>query len=967
MKMMMAKIEKADYMKVGLTGCLAVTFAVGWALVSSIKQSMEYSQIYFGIAFAGFMASYIAAYSAMSTTRTGAAWRPLNNDNLWLYRILAFAQAFTAGVMTHIFKLTEMAGPYTRGQGNIYEILFAVFIVIALSTWFFNFVKPRTAIALMPVMVFVVGALLSSVVSKKRTLIPGDTSAWSLFNLFGGTNTDSVLSILAYIIGASLKYSAYAALLVGFTYALFRPYWTRKCKGYEYSGALNGFIASVIVVFPCFPANVFGMGPAGLNTATDIGTLSVIDALKFHPFSFYALTVWSWIIGNFIVHAPSLFSALKGLRRAQYQQQPAQRQPVQTQSPAQASYRPAPQAAPGQSTANKVTLPTKESRASFINSLYGQQDALARLWDNTIYPVLSGQRQFGNAILLGPTGVGKTETAKIIANLFYDKRLLRFDMNQYGTEWEATRLFGAAPGYVGFDAGGSLPRGLRDLSPCIILFDEIEKAHPSILQTLLQLTGEGYAKDSTGQRFDAQKSIILMTSNIWPERANELWSMPQDKLKKDLKGYISSRPTSYGPTQLFSPEFLGRVNTVAPYKPFSKEIAALIITNMLARISNEKNISISNGSDIALAEAIDVSEGFRGLENSFDNWVRSFLTGVDATQGMVLEITKKSGKIYIVLKKPDGEITAQTSHSLQKGYALDIKKIEDWQNSPLKSILGQDAQIAEIIEHLKIAASGFVPSMDRPIGIFLLAGPTGVGKTETSRALAKWLFDGRLIKKDMGEYKSPYDGARLFGDRTKMGDLTKEVQELGGCVVLLDEIEKANEQIFDTLLSLFDDGSMGDAATNLKVSFKNTIIVMTTNLEPDSDENTETLAAMPNDKRRDAFAYHFKKELLGRINKVLIYNELPNEIVSVIIKKRVENIVARKAEEEGISINVDKRVYDWLADKVQSSAYGVRGSDEIISNSIGLAVSSVHEADNICVTVEDGNILAKECSKVETR
>ena|GEM_PF-1899643 len=910
------------------------------------------------IAFAAFMVSYIIAYSRHFIESDGLYGIPSGN-RLFTYRAIALVQAFTAGIILNAYRLLPTTmdfnlDVYAHSDAIMFKMWLIVLGTITISTWLIRFIRPAFAIAFMPIAVFLFGTIASSVVLKNsgaQYLIDNhqiiETSATHILTLLYNPLPLGVVPIL-------LSYAVAAALFAGLFYGIARPYKVySKWGGHQLGGALNGFIAASLVMAP-----YFGDHKSALCGGSTI--LSVVDGIAFTSPTLYSYLVWSWMIGNSLtfVSIANKFKTIYRKRRAAVRQN--QRTDTLQHYP-QASYNLQARPVIEEKPANVVAPPSEENRERFLNSLYGQQDALKRLWDGTLYPVLRGQKIFGNAILLGPTGLGKTETAKKIADIFYGGRLLRFDMNQYGTEWEATRMFGSAPGYVGSDQGGKLPTGLKDMSPCVILLDEIEKAHPSILQTLLQLCGEGYAEDSRGQRHEANQSIILMTSNIWPGRANELWTMAPDRLKKALQGYISPRSAQTGPVQLFSPEFLGRVNTVSAYKPFSKEMASIIISDMMKQIASQYGITVLDGSSSAIVDALEISGGFRGLQDAFDDYVRSLISSVGVVpQNSTLEITKKSGKVYINLKTNDGTMIAQTVKDIQKGYALDTKKLLAWEISPLKAIFGQDAQIAEIVSHLKIAASGFVASPNRPMGIFLLAGPTGVGKTETARALATWLFDGRLIRKDMGEYQSPYDGARLFGDRNKMGDLTREVQEVGNCVVLLDEIEKANPQVLNTLLAPFDEGVMTDAAVNVSVSFKNTIIIMTTNLEPDSSDDPNTLAELSDDKRRDLFAYHFKKEFLGRVNKVLLYNELSKDAIAVITKRRVEQIVARKKEDDGVLIRVDNDVYTYLSEMIQSSDYGVRGADVAIANFLGSAVAETIAADEIHILLRNNQVVAEK-------
>jgi ATP-dependent Clp protease ATP-binding subunit ClpA len=1020
------KLSSADVLPDVIAGVgVIAAYVEGWKF-AAVLSGGQYAEFCPSVALAVFVAAYVIAFSKYFSVDKNFYLKPTAHK-LLMYRVLPVVQAFTAGIILHIYKLDTVANAW--GDEIMLKMWTVVLGAIIISTWLIRYLAPAFGRALMPIFVFVAGTIASSAMLRSvgmenfinnNKYIAG--SANHIFAMFGSTFPLGAVPML-------LLYAAKAAIIAGLLYVFARTYMVySRWSGHTIGSALNGFIASIIVVLPFFSGGRNAL--FGNNVVP-----SVMEGMTFAPATPYSYLVWSWMLANFVTMIPMLNRFRKMRPRKQYtmkrqvqnsapaQIQPSQRSqqqevpvplPVASQVteekpearvPQQAGNEmlpleqksddainnvPVPRVVESPSSepsspviedkenpvakigeaplnknrrGNKMAPPSDENKDLLLSSLHGQRDALDKLWRGAIYPVLSGQKKFSNAILLGPTGVGKTETAKKIADIFYAGRLLRFDMNQFGTEFEATRLFGAAPGYIGSDRGGKLPTGLKHKSPCVILFDEVEKAHPTILQTLLQFCGEGYAEDSKDQRFEANSSIIIMTSNIWPDRANELWQMSQDRLKIALKGYISNRFAQTGPVQLFSPEFLGRVNAVVPFKPFSKEIAAQIIAGMLEAAAKQYNVSIAEDSDMAIVDAIEINEGFRGLQNAFDEWVTSFLSNIKVIPvDSFLGIVKKGGKVYITLETLSGEVVAQEIKKMQKGYAIDVQKLTDWENSPLKSVLGQDAQIAEIVDHLKIAASGFVSSPQRPMGIFLLAGPTGVGKTETAKALANWLFDGRLIKKDMGEYQSPYDGARLFGDRGKMGDLTKEVQESGNCVVVLDEVEKANSKVLDTLLAPFDDGLMNDAAVNLKVSFKNTVIIMTTNLAPESNEDPSALATLPSDERRDLFAYHFKPELLGRVDKVLIYNELPGEVVALIIRKRIEKIVKRKKEDEGIAITIEEDVYERLTQNIQSSTYGIRGADEVISATLGRAVSEIYEAEAIHISLQDTKIVATPTS-----
>ena len=200
-------------------------------------------------------------------------------------------------------------------------------------------------------------------------------------------------------------------------------------------------------------------------------------------------------------------------------------------------------------------------------------------------------RPIGSFIFLGPTGVGKTELAKALAeNLFDDeKNMVRIDMSEYMEKYSVSRLIGAPPGYVGYDEGGQLTEAVRRKPYSVVLFDEIEKAHPDVFNILLQVLDDGRITDSQGRTVDFKNTIIIMTSNLG-----------SDILLEDVKddGNISqeTKDTIMGVLQRsFRPEFLNRVDEIVFYKPLSRDDISKIIdlqTILLAKRLKEKELSL---------------------------------------------------------------------------------------------------------------------------------------------------------------------------------------------------------------------------------------------------------------------------------------------------------------------------------------------------------------------------------------
>ena len=178
-------------------------------------------------------------------------------------------------------------------------------------------------------------------------------------------------------------------------------------------------------------------------------------------------------------------------------------------------------------------------------------------------------------MMLGPTGVGKTEVAKSLAEALFDSEshIIRIDMSEYMERYSVSRLIGAAPGYVGYEEGGQLTEAVRRNPYSIVLFDEIEKAHPDVFNLLLQILDDGRITDSQGRTVDFKNTIILMTSNLGSEylldNNNDSSSLINQLLHKTFK-----------------PEFLNRIDEIITFNPLNKEVCYKIVVKMLNDLAN---------------------------------------------------------------------------------------------------------------------------------------------------------------------------------------------------------------------------------------------------------------------------------------------------------------------------------------------------------------------------------------------
>jgi len=215
----------------------------------------------------------------------------------------------------------------------------------------------------------------------------------------------------------------------------------------------------------------------------------------------------------------------------------------------------------------------------------GQKEAL-RLVSEAIIRSRSGikdpNRPIGSFIFLGPTGVGKTEVAKALAYELFDdeKHMIRIDMSEYMEKYSVSRLVGAAPGYVGYEEGGQLTEAVRRNPYSIVLFDEIEKAHPDVLNLLLQILDDGRLTDSNGRTVDFKNTIIIMTSNVGSEY---ILNNEPEKVEQELHKY-------------FKPEFINRIDEVIMFNKLTKEVLSSILDKLIKEIETrlkELNLTIT--------------------------------------------------------------------------------------------------------------------------------------------------------------------------------------------------------------------------------------------------------------------------------------------------------------------------------------------------------------------------------------
>ena len=283
----------------------------------------------------------------------------------------------------------------------------------------------------------------------------------------------------------------------------------------------------------------------------------------------------------------------------------------------------------------------------------GQDEALTKV-SEAIIRARSGikdpNRPIGSFIFLGPTGVGKTEVAKSLANeLFDDERhMIRIDCSEYMEAFNVSRLIGAPPGYVGYDEGGVLTEAVRRNPYSIVLFDEIEKAHKDVFNILLQILDDGRLTDSQGRTVDFKNTIIIMTSNLGSEYILDNEENAHELVMGELR-------------KNFRPEFINRIDEIIVFNPLKKDCVAKILDKIINEINNRlkvKQIKVeltSNASTKVIDEAFVPEFGARPIKryvtNNIETLIAHALVGEDIKTNSVLEIDVKDDNFILNIKR----------------------------------------------------------------------------------------------------------------------------------------------------------------------------------------------------------------------------------------------------------------------------------------------------------------------------
>lgn len=341
---------------------------------------------------------------------------------------------------------------------------------------------------------------------------------------------------------------------------------------------------------------------------------------------------------------------------------------------------------------------------------------------------------------------------------------------------------------------------------------------------------------------------------------------------------------------------------------------------------------------------------------------------------------KKLQKSRRILKE---EITAEdiaevvarwTGIPLTKMLEEEREKLEKMETELKKRVIGQDEAIKRVADVIRRSRAG-IGDPNRPIGSFIFLGPTGVGKTELTKALGQFMFndDKAIIRVDMSEYMERHSVSKLVGSPPgyvgydESGQLTEAVRHRPYAVILFDEIEKAHPEVFNILLQVIDEGRLTDGKGR-SVNFKNAIIILTSNIGSQFIERMESIGFSNNSANQDynsvkdkvlgALKDHFRPEFLNRIDETIVFDVLSEEAIKEIVGLRIK-VVQDRLKTKGVEFKISEEAMQYLAKEGYNPHYGARPLNRLIQNKILNPVASfiisngVKKGDTVVVSVKN--------------
>ncbi len=493
----------------------------------------------------------------------------------------------------------------------------------------------------------------------------------------------------------------------------------------------------------------------------------------------------------------------------------------------------------------------------------------------------------------------------------------------------------------------------------------------------------------------AELSSRYITDRFLPDKAVDL----MDEATSALRLEIESEPTEFD-------EFRKKIQRLEIEKQaISKESGALVkrkltvINRKLADLKEKvKEIEIRWKTEKKLIQSTrDFKKEIDDLNFQAEKLEREgdLQKTAEIKYGKIPELLKKIGqkekelakfqKKRKILREEVGEediakiVSSWTGIPVMRLIEEEAKKLKKMEGILSRRVIGQMSGIKAISSAIRRSRAG-ISEESKPLGSFMFLGPSGVGKTETARALAEFLFndENALVRLDMSEYMERHTVSKIMGSPPgyvgyeEGGQLTEKIRRRPYSVILLDEIEKAHPEVFNILLQIFEDGQLTDAKGR-KVSFKNTIIIMTSNIGSEYiAEMQETLGFIEEKQEQihqdikakvmDALHQEFRPEFLNRIDEIILFNYLGKEEIKKIVDLEI-NKVAERLGKKDISINVSAKAKILLAEQGFDPNLGARPLKRAIQKlvldplSLKIITNELKEGKRVSIDAKDGQIV----------
>jgi len=320
-------------------------------------------------------------------------------------------------------------------------------------------------------------------------------------------------------------------------------------------------------------------------------------------------------------------------------------------------------------------------------------------------------------------------------------------------------------------------------------------------------------------------------------------------------------------------------------------------------------------------------------------------------------------------------VSRWTGIAVTKMMREESKKLVKMEEEISKRIVGQKKAIKVVSSAVRRSRAG-ISEENKPIGSFIFMGPTGVGKTELAKALAEFMFndENAIIRIDMSEYMERHAVSKMIGSPPgyvgfeEGGQLTEAIRKRPYAVILFDEIEKAHPEVFNIFLQIFDNGRLTDAKGRV-INFKNTILIMTSNIGNEAIQEYSSLGFVNRNKKKDKdekefenkikaeLKNHFKPEFLNRLDEIVIFHPLNKKEIAQIVELQI-NFISKRLAKQNIKIEVSRKAKELIASKGYEPSYGARPLKRVIQNEI---------LDKLALEIIEGKIKEKDTVKIDAK